>query len=602
MAETFGKTWFAFIAAFALCAALTFAVRAIARAYGIVAAPKADRWHKHSTAMLGGVGIAPAVLVVTFGFVSLSLPLLAVCGASAWLFAVGLIDDFLHIKPYQKLIGQIIGAVIVIACGLVLPWTVSAPLNMLLTLFWLIGITNAINLLDNMDGLAAGVAAIAAIFLGWHFLALGQANEALLIGIFAASLLGFLIYNSSPATIFMGDCGSMFVGFFLASASLLTAHGATGRSRSFLPVLAVPVLTLLIPIFDTTLVTIARKLAGRAASQGGRDHLSHRLVALGLSERRAVGLLYALACLAGFVALLVRDTEVDTGVAVLIGLIVVLTLAGIYLARVKVYDEAEIRIARERQPLVSFLVDLSYKRRVFEVLLDIVLISLAYYSAYTLFYGSLVNREARELFISTLPVIVSIKLTTLLATGVYRGLWRYTSVDDLIVIAKAVVASSIASILTILFAFRFEGFSRTIFALDAVLLLLFICASRGAFRIVRQMLPHASMATGKRVLIYGADDAGALLLRETRRNQLLQIAPVGFLDDDVAKRGKKLLGLPVFYRNGDLRFLCREQKIAEIIVANRELTAESLTSFARDCRYADVALKRMRIEFEVVDE
>src|SRR5258705_9330325 len=111
--------------------------------------------------------------------------------------------------------------------------------------------------------------------------------------VFAGALLGFLVYNTTPASIFMGDCGSLFVGFFLASSALVNVSG--GRSRSFLPVLAVPILILFIPIFDTTFVTILRKLSGRAASQGGRDHTSHRLVALGMSERHAVLLLYALA-------------------------------------------------------------------------------------------------------------------------------------------------------------------------------------------------------------------------------------------------------------------------------------------------------------------
>src|SRR6185437_7891684 len=143
---------------------------------------------------------------------------------------------------------------------------------------------------------AAGVALIAAGFLSFHFWSSGQAAHALLLAILGAALLGYLVYNSHPA--------SIFIGFFLASAALL--QPVSGRSRSFLPVLAVPVLTLVIPIFDTTLVMIVRKLAGRPASQGGRDHTSHRLVALGLSERKAVWMLYAFAALSGLIAVLVR--------------------------------------------------------------------------------------------------------------------------------------------------------------------------------------------------------------------------------------------------------------------------------------------------------
>src|SRR5438445_9275356 len=168
-------------------------------------------------------------------------------------------------KPYQKLIGRLLVASAVVYLGLILPWTASFILNMIITFVWLVGVTNAVNMLDNMDGLAAGVAAIAALFLCTNFLANGQPREAVMLTAFCGGLVGFLFYNHNPASIFMGDCGSMFVGFFLASAALL--NGASGgRSRSVIAVLAVPVLILCIPIFDTTFVTLSRKLAGRAAS------------------------------------------------------------------------------------------------------------------------------------------------------------------------------------------------------------------------------------------------------------------------------------------------------------------------------------------------
>src|SRR5206468_3070200 len=122
-------------------------------------------------------------------------------------------------------------------------------------------------------------------------------------------LVGFLVYNFNPASIYMGDSGSLFIGFFLASTALLQI--SSGRSRSLLSVLAVPVLLLLIPIFDTTLVTVLRKLAGRAISQGGRDHASHRLVAMGLSERQAVLLLYGLAALSGLTGLYALNAPLD---------------------------------------------------------------------------------------------------------------------------------------------------------------------------------------------------------------------------------------------------------------------------------------------------
>ena len=318
-----------------------------------------------------------------------------VLGASSFLFAVGLADDLFHAKPYQKLIGQVMGAAFVVYYGLTLPWTGSSAVNMVITIFWLIGITNAINLLDNMDGLAAGIAAISSIFLATNFLTASppQLTAALMLAVFAAALIGFLVYNSNPASIFMGDCGSMFIGFFLASTSLMNGAAMGGRSRSFLPVLAVPILILFIPIFDTTLVTVLRKLSGRAASQGGRDHASHRLVALGMSERRAVWMLYGFAALSGFLAMIAREMKIDVSIAAIIGFTILLTLLGVYLAGVKVYAEEEVKAARDK-PLFAFLIDLSYKRRIFEVLLDLVLIVLAYYGAYVLRFGPMAESGA----------------------------------------------------------------------------------------------------------------------------------------------------------------------------------------------------------------
>jgi len=596
-------------ASFILALILTPIVRAFARRYGVVARPKTDRWHKKPTAMLGGVAIFLAVTsaIIFYLFFVPARPdeivnhdrvyLLVVLGASSFLFLVGLADDLFHAKPYQKLIGQVMGAAFIIYYGLALPWTSSLAVNMVITIFWLIGITNAVNLLDNMDGLASGIAAISSIFLAANFLFSSQPTEALVLMVFAAALIGFLVYNSNPASIFMGDCGSMFIGFFLASTSLVSVTG--GRSRSFLPVLAVPILILFVPIFDTTFVTVLRKLSGRAASQGGRDHTSHRLVALGMSERRAVWMLYGFAALSGILAMLARNMHIDVSIAAIIGFTVLLTLLGVYLAGVKVYDEDEVKAAHDK-PLFAFLIDLSYKRRIFEVLLDLVLIVLAYYGAYVLRFGSMSESGAWGIFLRTLPVLLFMKMAAFLVMGVYRGIWRYTSVDDLVVFAKAVIVGSVASALAILFAFRFESVSRTVFILDGILMLMLLAGSRMAFRLFRQVLPTSKEREGCRVLIYGAGDAGELLLRELLNNRELQYAPVGFVDDDPTKKGKVIHGLRVFGGNGMLRSLCREQRIDEVLISSSHFSEERISEILRDCEEEQVMLKRMRIRIERV--
>ena len=473
-----------FLAAFVSALALTPAVRALARRAGAVAKPKSDRWHTRPTAMLGGAAIFVAVLATLFAFRTPTRQGLVVIAASAALFLLGLADDVFRMKPYQKLIGQLLGAAAVVGAGLMLPWTQSVALNVVITMFWLVGITNAVNMLDNMDGLAAGVCAIAAGFLGLNFFGNQQLPEALMLFAFAGALVGFLAYNHHPASIFMGDCGSMFVGFFLASSALLNGT-AGGRSRSVVAVLAVPVLVLVVPIFDTTLVTLMRKATGRAASQGGRDHASHRLVALGLSEKHAVWMLYAFAVAAGSLALLVRRAPIDVSVASIAVFTIVLTLVGIHLARVRVYDNGD------AAPAYSFLVNVSYKRRLFEVVLDVVLVVLALYEANALVFGPVSDAEVWRIVFRTLPLALAIKLAALLAVGAYRGAWRYVRLNDIPVYAGGVALGS----LVVLAAFRIDP---AVAAIDALLLFGAVLATRFAFLLLRKLLPlpHESITRG----------------------------------------------------------------------------------------------------------
>jgi UDP-GlcNAc:undecaprenyl-phosphate/decaprenyl-phosphate GlcNAc-1-phosphate transferase len=292
----------------------------------------------------------------------------------------------------------------------------------------------------------------------------------------------------------------------------------------------------------------------------------------------------------------VQRARLDVSLAAIAGFTIVLTLVGVYLAGVKVYDESDEEMALKEKPLYAFLVDVSYKRRIFEVLLDVVLVILAYWASYAIRFPP--DSPAWRLFIRTLPVLVFVKMSVFLVMGVYRGLWRYTSMSDLIVFAKAVVLSSVGSLMLILFAFRFEGFSRTIFVIDAVLMFLFLAGSRMAFKLFRQILPAVSSNGGRRVLIYGAGDGGELLLRELRNNRELQLSPIGFLDDDPAKSGKVIHGLRVFGGNGDLSTVCSQHGIEEVVISSVKMTQERVQEVLRICSEKQIVVKRMRITIE----
>jgi UDP-GlcNAc:undecaprenyl-phosphate/decaprenyl-phosphate GlcNAc-1-phosphate transferase len=582
--------------AFSLSLVLTFLTRSLARKYGLVAKPRADRWHKKPTAMYGGVPIFITVWLVYFFFVEWSREITIILVGSSFLFLVGLIDDIFNIKPYQKLLGQIFGALFIIGNGLFLNWTESALINSAITLFWIIGITNAINLLDNMDGLAAGIAAIAAVVMVMSLYEAGGHSDALIISGFIGALLGFLVFNFNPASIFMGDSGSMFIGFFISTSVLLSQ--TAGRSRSIASVLAVPVLTLFVPIFDTTFVTILRKLSGKKISQGGRDHTSHRLVALGLSERKAVFLLYGLAITAGILAIIVRNLEFTQSLALIATFTILLIMIGIHLAKVKVYEEQ--KEAQQQNDIFTFLVDLSYKRRIFEIFLDIFLISLSYYLANTLIFGSIENDEKKwESFLMILPVMIVLKLFAFLFFGVYRGIWRYTTLGDSITFAKAVAAGSVLCI-SALFFFRLEEISRTVVVLDALFLFVALTASRLSFKLLRQILPYQAKPNCRKVLIYGAGDGGEMLLREIYNNPKLNYLPVGFIDDDPMKQGKTINGLKIFGSNGILSQVCGESGVQEIIISCKQLKPENLCRLKDFCRETGIVLKKAELKIETV--
>jgi UDP-GlcNAc:undecaprenyl-phosphate/decaprenyl-phosphate GlcNAc-1-phosphate transferase len=577
---------------------LTFCVRAFARKYGFVAKPKLDRWHKRPTAMLGGVAIFLATILMYSAFVPKTTSSLLIVAGSIFLFLVGLVDDLINIKPYQKLIGQLIGATFIVGFGLTLPITGYELIDIWITVFWLVGITNAVNLLDNMDGLAVGIAMIAAGSLAVGFAVNGQVSEFEFIAVFIGALLGFLVFNFNPASIFMGDCGSMFVGFLLASSVLLNQTG--GRSRGIFSILAVPVLILFVPIFDTTFVTVLRKVWGRKASQGGRDHTSHRLVALGLSEKSAVLMLYAFAVSAGVLSLLVSQLRPTQSLALIGVFTVVLAIIGVYLSNVKVYEEQDVELASQNNAVFAFLINFSYKRRLFEVILDAFLITLSYYAAYTMLFGPIEGTADWDLFIRTVPLLLVLKLGAFLVAGVYRGIWRYTSIDDFITFAKGVVLGSVLSIIAVLFLYRFQNFSRAVFVLDGLILLTLLVGSRMAFRLIRQLLP-APRASGRRILIYGAGDGGEMVLRELRNNSELNYLPVGFIDDDPLKKDKVIGGLRVFEANGSLAEICRDKNIQEILVSSQKIKRETLQNVREVCHAGNIGLSQAYLKIEPME-
>jgi UDP-GlcNAc:undecaprenyl-phosphate GlcNAc-1-phosphate transferase len=287
-------------------ALLTPLVMQMAWRIGAVARPRVDRWHQRPTALLGGVAlyvasIAAAALTLprVLPDSAARIPCISLWAAATLVFVLGLLDDRRGLGPSVKLAGEVAAACLLVVSGLRVPCIASPWLAAPLTILWVVGITNAVNLLDNMDGVVAGVVAIAALAVA--ALGAGHGEVTVLALCLAGACCAYLFFNFHPARIFMGDCGSLYLGFSISALSLMAGMQHEGNVTA---ALLAAITVLAVPIFDTTLVIVARRRHGRPVMQGGRDHTSHRLVALGLSERSAALLLYACSAVLGVVALM----------------------------------------------------------------------------------------------------------------------------------------------------------------------------------------------------------------------------------------------------------------------------------------------------------
>jgi UDP-GlcNAc:undecaprenyl-phosphate GlcNAc-1-phosphate transferase len=586
----------------------TWLVRLGALRMGFVNVPRADRWSRRRVALMGGVGIAAGF------YATVLLGLLWIDPAAAWswfartevvalhigavlMAGVGLVDDLFTIKPSTKMIGEIACASILMAGGLRLNWTGYELLDVLLSFFWVIGITNAFNLLDNMDGLSAGTCAIAALFYGGLFLIHGETAPAALALALAGAALGFLVFNVNPASIFMGDVGSLFIGFLVSGITLIDS---AAERKDLFAVVFVPALLLAIPIFDTSLVTVMRKLSGRAVSQGGRDHSSHRLVALGLSERRAVLLLWGLSAAAGCIGVLASVRQLPIGKLLLPAFGLFLLLLFVYLARVKVYEESEAREAGFAGRITPLIDDLMYKRRILEVALDLVLAGFAYYTSYMLRFEQSPLDANLETFTKSLPIVVACTMVSFFTFGVYRGVWRYTSFSDLVTYVKAVGGAIVLSLLVLLALYRFDGYSRSLFVIYGGILFLALGGSRASFRLLDTFI-RGTAREGRGVIIYGAGDGGQFVLRELMNNEDLGLAPIGFVDDDRSKHHRKIHGVPIL---GDLSALgpfVGKKEVAVVLISSSKIPDDRLAALYELCGKHSLEVRRLRMQIEVVE-
>ena len=578
---------------FALALVLTPFCRWAALRWGYVAHPTQDRWHRKPTALLGGVAVFLAV-VVPFAILQPVREIWVLLASGGFIFAVGLTDDLVSLKPSTKLVAQIVVASALVFFGYRLDWVQSLTVDTLLTLFWIVGITNAVNLIDNMDGLCAGVGliAVAALLVGVGPQT-GMTPTVLYLALLTGATAGFLVYNVHPASVFLGDSGSLFIGLTLAAASLEFSQYAVGSN--LLPVIAAPVLVLLIPIFDTTLVTVARLRAGRLPSQGGLDHSSHRLVAIGLPERTAVAVLWVLAALGAGIGWSLRSGDAGWLGLPAVLFVLAMILFAVYLAQVHVYKEEDGRIREGR--VTPFVVEFMYKRRVAEVVLDVCLVALAYYAAYFLrFEGSQYNSNL-QYFLESLPIVVAVQIAALYSVGAYRIVWRHFGLMDGVVLGKAVLLATLLVIGTIVYINRFENYSRAVFVNYGAFLLLLLTASRASFRLISEFAHRRQR--GRRLIVYGAGEQSSMVVRALLDGRVTY-QMLGFVDDDRRKHGTRVQGYPVMGGFESLVSLIQGDAVDSVLVSPQVFNAERLSELERLCAHHGVSLSRLRFGLEDV--
>ncbi|AZR74006.1 undecaprenyl-phosphate alpha-N-acetylglucosaminyl 1-phosphate transferase [Anoxybacter fermentans] len=321
---------FAFIIAFLVAYLLTPLIKNLSLITGAVDKPGERRVHIRPVPSLGGIAIYLGVvlaILTTVTDLSSNRSIQGVLVGSTFILILGIVDDLKELRPRYKLIGQILAAAILVAFGVRIEFITNPFGGMVylgiwgipLTIFWVVSIINAINLIDGLDGLAAGVSTIAAFTLLFVAIQEGNILTVLMTAALAGGALGFLRYNFNPAKIFMGDTGSMFLGFMLATVSTVGALKSATAATVLVPIMAMGV-----PIFDTLFAIIRRSFNGKPVSQADQGHLHHRLLQIGLSHRQAVIVVYLISICLGFTAIAINGASTSEAI-----ILVVLTVGAL---------------------------------------------------------------------------------------------------------------------------------------------------------------------------------------------------------------------------------------------------------------------------------
>ncbi|MFA5190455.1 MAG: hypothetical protein WC740_07015 [Verrucomicrobiia bacterium] len=608
-----------------LSLALTPLVKKLAVRIGAVDIPNGRKVHEHPIPRLGGVAIFAAfnltMLLLVSPFGVLHDPFMRVANhwwvgfltASAIVIGVGILDDLRPLSVGLKFLVQVIAALVAVCHGYKIEqiglsgdllWNLglwSIPV----TVLWIVGITNAFNLIDGLDGLASGVALISTLTLAGIALLNQHIELALISSALAGSVLGFMRYNFRPASIFLGDSGSLFLGFTLAVMSISTAYKSSATASILIPLLAFG-----LPIMDTALAMIRRflrvthvvdtsqqgklrffYLRGRSVFEADRDHVHHRLMKLGINHRNAVLTLYGVSAAAGCAALLVSAVrDVNTALVLLLG-------GGAACVAIQKLRYHELQLLRRGVFLPAM------KQRVmgyesFQILVDMVIVSGAYYLAWLIRGEGSFEPACKASFIRSVPWLLLSQLAVFYVTGLYRIKWQHASIPDLLHVIRSIVLGFIAG-MTVIYYFLPGSFSLSVLIIHFFVMSSFVLGARFSLRVL-DYYAQKDTAGVRRVLIYGAGRAGGMLLREIQSNKEHALTVVGFIDDDLNKQEKRFYGHPILGTGSDAEDVIRKTGVQELIVAVSDMSDDRLAQLRQYCAQNRITLRRFQVTLQAI--
>ncbi len=597
-------------------------VIALAPRIGAMDRPSSRKVHKVPTPRLGGVSIFLSFFLSLLTLLVLdptSLAMtwlsrqegLALLGCLLAIVLLGVWDDIRELKASHKFLVQFVLANIIYFAGLRISH-VTHPFDreMLylglfqypVTILWIVGITNAFNLIDGLDGLAAGVATIAFLVIGPISFINGHTASGVIALLVAGSLLGFLRYNFNPARIFLGDSGSLFLGLLL---SVLSLQSSTKGTATF--AIMIPMLALGLPIMDTLLAMIRRflrsfqpeeqkssSLVGRLKSMfvPDKSHIHHRLLARGMSQRKVVLMLYLISCTLGLGAFAVTIFN-NFAASIILGIAGMAIIIGV---RQLKYKEMEVLKSGVLLPLYEKPI---FNHDSFRAFFDIAFMVISCYLA-----NGLTAAVAGVTLVSKAPltdtlIVIGLQFSVFVLMGGYRGSFRIIGIDDVLKVIKSVgTAVLVSTVFLLLRQTSRSGMDLFVQSLlNFFLLLTLVTMFRASFRVL-QHLYHKETKGGRRILLYGADMNGMWMLDKILQMNYATIVPVGFIDDNPYLEGKKINGYPVFGGHWKLARLTQRMKIDEIVVCSDTIKPEILRRIRQYCREAKIQLTKSRLLFE----